>query len=142
MLAEGILRHETTTWLRRSGWTDHFNGRDLGEIHLCSRMPGPEDESLQRLSANMDQLFFGRCIDGLKSMPLMTRLLLASPHPMDAHSVPFAPLQERTSMQRNLVYWKRFLYYCLNVLPLDEAALLEVHGFRFTDAQRASLSRL
>lgn len=41
----------------------------------------------------MDRLFFGRCIDGLKSMPLMTRLLLASPHQLDGHSRPFGPLQ-------------------------------------------------
>ncbi|KAH8645554.1 hypothetical protein BGZ61DRAFT_542703, partial [Ilyonectria robusta] len=88
VLAEGILRHETTTWLRRSGWTAHFNGRDLHRIHLCSRMPGPEDDVLQRLTANLDHLFFERCVDGLKSMPLMTRLLLASPHPHDAHSRP------------------------------------------------------
>ncbi|KAL2207014.1 hypothetical protein CC79DRAFT_1332834 [Sarocladium strictum] len=69
-------------------------------------------------------------------MPLMTRLLLASPHPKDAHSRPFGPLQEKTSMDRYVTYWKRFLCYCLRVLPLDEATLLERHGFQFTPGQR------
>ena len=45
-------------------------------------------------------------------------------------------------MDRNLTYWKRFLYYCLNVRQLDEAALLERHGFSFTSAQRRSLEQL
>ncbi|KAJ4175510.1 hypothetical protein NW759_017678 [Fusarium solani] len=75
-------------------------------------------------------------------MPLMTRLLLASPHPHDAHSRPFGPLQEKTSMDRYLVYVKRFLCYCLNVLSLEEDALFAEHGFRFTHAQRASLEQL
>jgi hypothetical protein len=79
-------------------------------------MPGREDDELRRMAAALDRLFFNHCIDGLKSMPLMTRLLLASPHHQDAHSRPFGPLQEKTSMDRNLTYWKRFLYYCLNVL--------------------------
>ncbi|KAH6871715.1 hypothetical protein B0T10DRAFT_450202 [Thelonectria olida] len=75
-------------------------------------------------------------------MPLMTRLLLASPHQHDARSRPFGSLQEQTCMNRYLVYWKRFLCYCLNALTLDEAALFNTHGFRFTSAQRASLEQL
>jgi hypothetical protein len=97
-------------------------------------MPGREDDELRRMVTALDRLFFNHCIDGLKSMPLMTRLLLASPHYQDAHNRPFRPLQEKTSMDRNLTYWKRFLYYYLNVLQLDEAALLERHGFNFTSA--------
>jgi superfamily II DNA helicase RecQ len=142
VLADGILRHETTNWLKRSGWLAHFHGRDLGEIYASSRMPGRDDDELRRLTAAMDRLFFGRCIDGLKSMPLMARLLLASPHHEDAHSRPFGPLQEKTSMDRYLVYCKRFLCYCLNVLHLDESTLLEGHGFRFTSEQRTGLERL
>jgi hypothetical protein len=102
-------------------------------------MPGREDDELRRMAAVLDRLFFSRCIDGLKSMPLMTRLLLASPHHQDTHGRPFGPLQEKTSMDRYLVYWKRFFCYCLNVLQLDEAALLEKHGFSFTGVQRRSL---
>lgn len=37
-------------------------------------------------------------LDHLKSMPSMSRLLLASPHLKDAHSKPFGPLQEKASM--------------------------------------------
>ncbi|UPL04093.1 hypothetical protein LCI18_015027 [Fusarium solani-melongenae] len=105
-------------------------------------MPSRDDDELRRMSAALDRLFFDRCIGGLKSMPLMTCLLLASPHPHDAHSRPFGPLQEKTSMDRYLVYVKRFLCYCLNVLSLGEDALLAEHGFRFTHAQRASLEQL
>ena len=90
----------------------------------------------------MDRLFFRRCIAGLKSMPLMTRLLLASPHHQDAHSRPFGPLQEKTSIDRNLIYWTRFLYYCLKVVHLDEAELAEQHGFAFAPRQRERLEDL
>lgn len=105
-------------------------------------MPGREDDTLQRLNAAVDRVFFGQCIDGLKSMPLMTRLLLASPHPHDAHSRSFSPLQEKTSIDRYLVYFKRFLCYCLNVLPLDEDRLLAEHSLRFTPSQRSALEDL
>ena len=94
------------------------------------------------MAAALDRLFFSRCINGLKSMPLVTRLLLASPYYQDAHSRPFGSLKERMSMDWNLTYWKRFLCYCLNVLRLDEAALLERYGFNFTSVQRRSLEQL
>ena len=45
-------------------------------------------------------------------------------------------------MDRYLVYWKRFLCYYLNVLQLDEAALLEKHGFSFTSVQRRTFEQL
>jgi hypothetical protein len=82
---EGILRHETTNWLKRTGWSAHFTGKNLIDIQACSKMPGRGnegyDEQLRHMSGALDRLFFDRCIGGLKSMPLMTRLLLASPHP-------------------------------------------------------------
>ncbi|KAL5604001.1 hypothetical protein FOVSG1_006751 [Fusarium oxysporum f. sp. vasinfectum] len=146
VMDEGILRHETTNWLKRTGWSAHFTGRNLMDIQACSKMPGRgnegNDEVLRHMNEALDRLFFDRCIGGLKSMPLMTRLLLASPHPHDAHSRPFGPLQEKTSMDRYLGYIKRFLCYCLNVLPLEEEVLLADHGFRFTLEQRANLEKL
>ncbi|RFU71790.1 recq family helicase, partial [Trichoderma arundinaceum] len=142
ILADGAAKHEITNWLKRSGWTAHFINRNLREIYLCSRLPGPEDDRLRRLLAAVDRMFFDRCIGGLKSMPLMARLLLASPHPKDAHSRPFGPLQEKTSMDRYLAYWKRFLCYCLNVLPLESDTLLEKHGFSFTSDRRRGLETL
>ena len=105
-------------------------------------MPGRDDDELRWIATALDRLFFDRCISGLKSMPLMTRLLLASPHPHDTHSQPFRPLQEKTSIDRYLVYMKRFLCYCLNVLSLEEDMLFTKHGFRFMYAQRASLELL
>lgn len=120
----------------------YFKERDLAEVYTCSCMPGREEDKLWRMAAALDRLFFSRCIDGLKSMPLMTWLLLASPHHQDAHSRPFEPLQEKTSMDRNLTYWKRFLCYCLNVLQLDEVELLEKYRFSFTSVQRRSLEQL
>ena len=92
VLADRADKHETTNWLRRAGWTAHFKERDLSEIYICGRMPSREDDKLRRMAAAMNRLFFCRCIDGLKSMPLMTRLLLASPHHQDAYSRPFGPL--------------------------------------------------
>ncbi|RGP59552.1 recq family [Fusarium longipes] len=146
VIDKGILRHETTNWLKRTGWSAHFTGRNLVDIYACSKMPGRgnegNDEVLRHMNKALDRLFFDRCIGGLKSMPLMTRLLLASPHPHDAHSRPFGPLQEKTSIDRYLGYIKRFLCYCLNVLSLEEEVLLADHGFRFTPAQRASLETL
>ena len=143
VFAGGVKKHETTNWLRRTQWSEHFEGRNLVDIVSCSRVPGRQiTGELGRLSAALDRLFFNRCIGGLKTMPLMTRLLLASPHHNDAHSRPFGPLQEKSSMERNLLYWKRLLYYCINVRHLDEGELWRRHGFRFTLGQRESLTLL
>ena len=142
VLAKGTLKHETTNWLKRSGWPAHFEGRDLSEIYLCSQMPGKNSKELRRMNAAIDRLFFSRCIDGIKNLPLMMRLLLASPHYQDAHSRPFGPLQEKASMDRNVAYWKRFFCYCLNVLELDDSRLVERHGFTFTTPQRRGLEQL
>lgn len=142
VLADGASKHETTNWLKRAGWTTHLTGKDLIMIHSCSRMPGRGDDALQRMKTAMDRVFFRRCVGGLRSMPLMTRLLLASPHQQDAHSRPFGPLQEKTSMDRYLTYWTRFLCYCLNVLSLSEADLFDQHGFRFLPRQRERLNHL
>ena len=116
VLAEGLDKHETTNWLKRVAWRVYFKERDLAEIYAYSRMPGREDNELRRMATALDRLFFNYCIDSLKSISLITRLLLASPYYQDAHSRPFGPLQEKISMDRNLTYWKRFLYYCLNIL--------------------------
>jgi hypothetical protein len=136
VLAEGALKHETTNWLKRTQWLTHFRGKDLVKIHKCSRMPGREDDAdLKRMVDAIDRLFFDRCISGLQSMPLMTRLLLASPHHKDAYSRLFGPLQDKASMDQYLIYWRRFLCYSFRVMGLDEAELLEQHGFRFALGQ-------
>ncbi|KAL6689685.1 hypothetical protein J3F84DRAFT_406238 [Trichoderma pleuroticola] len=80
-------------------------------------MPGLKDNRLQRLVAAVNQMFFSRCIANLKSMPLIARLLLASPYLKDAYSRPFRLL---------------FLCYCINVLSLESDTLLEKHSFSFT----------
>ncbi|GKU16177.1 unnamed protein product, partial [Fusarium langsethiae] len=60
VMEEGILRHETTNWLKRTGWPAHFSGRNLADIQARSRMPGRDDHELQRMVAVLDRLFFDR----------------------------------------------------------------------------------
>ena len=143
MLEESISKHEITNWLRRTGWIDHFRGRNLSRIYAASRMPQPEDDpGLEVLVRALDGVFFRRCIAGLQDMPLIGRLFLASPYLQDTHSRPFGPLQERASMDWYLGYSKRFLCYCMRALPLDAAELASQHAFSFTSAQRGRLERL
>ncbi|KAG6027663.1 hypothetical protein E4U40_001446 [Claviceps sp. LM458 group G5] len=133
----------TIDWLNRTGWTEHYStDRDLAWLYTYSRMPTAEDAELQRAVAAIDRMFFDRCIEGLKTLPLMTRLMLASPHRNDADLKPFGPLQDKAKMDRYVSYWKRFICYCLRVLPLDEPTLLNKQGFAFTKEQRASLEGL
>jgi gluconate kinase len=86
VLSEGLDKHETMNWLKRATWRAHFKERDLAKVYACSRMSRREDDELRRMAAALDRLFFNRYIDSLKSMPLMTRLLLASPYHQDAHN--------------------------------------------------------
>jgi hypothetical protein len=142
VLAEGILKHETTNWLKRTGWPDHFQDKDLDGIYASSKMPCPEDSELQRLVDIVDNLFFDRCMKSIKALPLITRLWLASPHLADAHSRPFGPLQEKTSMHRYFTYWKRFLCYCMRVMQLSCSESLKQHNLRFTEPQTAMMQSL
>ncbi|KAG6237706.1 hypothetical protein E4U25_002430 [Claviceps purpurea] len=141
---EAIVAAERATydWLDRTGWTKrYFTDRAL--TRLYSQMPTAEDSAeLQRAVAAIDRMFFDRCIEGLKTLPLMTRLMLANPHRNDADLEPFGPLQDKAKMDRYVSYWKRFICYCLRVLPLDEPTLLKEQGFAFTKEQRASLEGL
>ncbi|KAG5917013.1 hypothetical protein E4U61_003116 [Claviceps capensis] len=143
---EAIIAAEraTTDWLYRTGWTErYFMDRDLTRLYTYSRMPTAEDSAeLQRAVAAIDRMFFDRCIEGLQTLPLMARLMLASPHRNDADLEPFGPLQDKAKMDRYVSYWKRFICYCLRVLPLDEPTLLKEQGFAFTKEQRASLEGL
>ncbi|KAH6983607.1 hypothetical protein BKA56DRAFT_483196 [Ilyonectria sp. MPI-CAGE-AT-0026] len=106
-------------------------------------MPQPEDEpGLELLVKALDSVFFRGCVAGLQQMPLIGRLFLASPYPEDPHSRPFGPLQEKASIDRYLGYSKRFLCYCMRVLPLGADDLIKQHAFSFTPAQRGQLEGL
>ncbi|KAG5947587.1 hypothetical protein E4U60_002935 [Claviceps pazoutovae] len=130
---EAVIAAEraTTDWLNRTCWTErYFMDRDLTGLYTYSRMPTAEDSAeLQRAK-------------GFKTLPLMARLMLASPHRNDVDLEPFGPLQDKAKMDRYVSYWKRFICYCLRVLPLDEPTLLKEQGFAFTKEQRASLEGL
>jgi hypothetical protein len=69
-------QHETSNWLKRTGWRAHFQEWNLEPIAACSRIPANKKNhnELHRLCAALDSLFFDRCITGPKTMPLMTRL--------------------------------------------------------------------
>ncbi|KAG6078868.1 hypothetical protein E4U15_004050 [Claviceps sp. LM218 group G6] len=134
----------TIDWLNRTGWAEHYSTvRDLTGLYTYSRMPTANDSAeLQRAVAAIDRMFFDRCIEGSKTLPLMTRLMFASPHRNDADLEPFGPLLDKAKMDRYVSYWKRFICYCLRVLHLDEPTLLKRQGFAFTKEQRASLEGL
>ncbi len=142
VLAKGVDKHKTTNQLKRAAWRTHFKERDLAKIYAYSRMPSQEDNEVRRIAATMNQLFFSRYIDSLKSMLLITQLLLASPYYNDAYSQPFGLLQEKASIDRNLIYQTRFFCYYLNVFYLDDVELFEKHSFRFIAAQRRNFERL
>ena len=142
VLAKGVDKHKTTNQLKRAAWQTHFKKRDLAKIYACSCIPGQEDDEVRRIATAINQLFFSYYINSLKSMLLMTRLLLASPYHNNAYSQLFGLLQEKASIDQNLIYQTRFFCYYLNVLYLDNIELFKKHGFCFTAAQRRNLKRL
>ncbi|SCV61242.1 uncharacterized protein FFFS_15811 [Fusarium fujikuroi] len=142
-LDAGELRHETSNWLNRTEWRIHTEGKDLRVMHESSRMPDRAgDRALKRLVDETSKLFFNRCIGGLRSMPLMMRSYLASPHPHDMDSRPFARLQEQASMEKYIGYMQRFLTYCLTIPYHTPGEVLDKFGARFTSRQVASLDQL
>ncbi|KAI1067943.1 hypothetical protein LB507_004187, partial [Fusarium sp. FIESC RH6] len=107
-----------------------------------AKIPSRNNNKLQQIVTILDQLFFNQYISRLKSIPLITRLLLTSPHPHNAHSRPFSTLQKKTSIDQYLIYVKRFLYYYFNILSLEENILFTIHSFHFTHTQQIRLKEL
>jgi len=72
---------------------------------------------LGRNNYGLNCLDLGRSLISLRSKPLMTGLLLTSPHPQDAHSWPFC--RTKTSIDCYFMCWKYVSCYCMNFLPLE-----------------------
>ena len=142
MLADGRAKHKTTNQLKRAQQITYFKRKNLCEISTYNRLPDRTETGRRRLVVIINLMFFNRYITSLKTMPLMTRLLLASLHQHDAHNRPFGPLQEQASMDRYLTYQMRFLCYYINVIRLPEDELINKHRVKFTAEQIERLIQL
>ncbi|KAH7158277.1 hypothetical protein DER46DRAFT_508032, partial [Fusarium sp. MPI-SDFR-AT-0072] len=67
-------------------WLAYLEGKDLEMLYQSSKMPNCNNIGLKQLVNKTYKLFFTYCIGRLSSMPLMTRLYLASLYLNDAHS--------------------------------------------------------
>ena len=113
------LCDELTPWLVRTGWADHFRGKDIIMIAQASRLPDQDEEALKWM-VDAIVTMFDRCVRGLQTTHQETRRWLNSPKKSDPSPKPMGMLRSKATLERYVGYWKRFWCYCLRVVQLDD----------------------
>ncbi|KAI9824722.1 MAG: hypothetical protein M1832_001548 [Thelocarpon impressellum] len=140
MLDEAAAGSDQTGWWKRTGWTEHFSGRDIGVIAELAEPAGLEEEDLLKLGLAVDGLV-ERAVAGVETLPHELRRWLKSPRAGEAGPKPLQRLQNKNSQDRYAGYWKQLLCYNIRLLrrPREEQ---DAHGASWSTEQREQLDRL
>ncbi|KAL3596012.1 hypothetical protein FPOAC2_10382 [Fusarium poae] len=136
--AHPMQGQETRNWFRRTGWVEHFDGRDLQALHAASMMPRSCENELRRMVRALDRLFLAMVT---ANVPGEASQLVVGASIDDVHDIPSAAMNDSTGMDRHLTLMQRFLCYCLRLLDLEQDALRTGYGLVLTQDQRDSLER-
>ena len=140
VLADTIQKHEMTNWLNYTGWPALFRNKDIKKIAHTSWIPGHNETELKRICKLIDNLF-DRYINGLRILPREIRRWLRSVKKSNPDSRPLGPLQNKTSQDWYVSYWKWFICYCLRLVEKGEQEVM-AHSIRFQGDQRQQLEAL
>ena len=87
-----IAKQDRTGWYARTGWPQHFAGRNLVHIARTSRLPDRHEVVLVELVRMFNEVWWG-AINGLSALSQETRRWLRSPKASDPDVRPLARLQ-------------------------------------------------
>ncbi|OLL24154.1 ATP-dependent DNA helicase tlh1, partial [Neolecta irregularis DAH-3] len=137
VLTDGTHKQDTNAWFQYTGWAEYFKNKNIIHISHMSRIPDREEVKLKLASKLMDDMF-DQCIDILKTLPKELCRWLRSTKKADPDMRPLAPLQDKTSQNRYVAYWKRFIYYCLRLVDEGDKEIV-LHGIHFDALQKNQL---
>lgn len=135
---------ETTPWLNRVGWLEHFQGLKLTDVCEPGLLPASKDSRPNSLALKMVcravKEAHKRCIRTFGGADLEIRQWMKSPELLKMSMKPFNIVQKNAS-DRYVGYWQRFMIYCLRVLRL-EGEERDMHGLALTESQQALLAQM
>ena len=123
-----VAKTDKTGWFKRTGWLEHFAGRNL--IHLAhqTRLPDHGEVKLQR-AAKLVELLVERSVRGLSTLAQETRRWLKSAKRQEVDQRPMARLQNPESQARYARYMVKFVCYVLRFMAeADAEARLDAQG--------------
>ena len=143
----GGIDHDST-WINKTGWAKHFQGRDLKRIYQLGLGPKSkavrrgmrdgaereEQETLARLIESFDREM-SRCVGRLERVPNETLRWLNSINPETPVGQPFKLKEHESSNEKYWAYGGRYLCHCWRVWKLGRDKAQTEVGIRFTDEQ-------
>ena len=137
---EDRLKLDNTPWLRKSGWHRRFAGKDLLAIADFGNKPTKDEGTLRVICESVDRVF-ARCKDNVADCQAdgwdLLLSWLKSSKKDDYAPDPFSVYYEKSTHEKYVDYWKRFLCYCLRLLDEDDQL-----GAEFTHRQLQGLQEL
>jgi hypothetical protein len=140
---QNILQ-ELSPWLRRTGWTKRFDGRNMKDLNdlLIEPKRGPEaPENPNKLRYVWESVgrVIGRCWDGVtdcweRDWKLILHWL-ASVNKAEADSAPFSIYTDRKTRERYTRHWQQFMMFVLR--GLDDPN--HRYGIEYTREQKTAL---
>ena len=87
---------DKTGWFNRTGWPEHFAGRNRTYVALAAKLPSTEEKKL-KLAVELVEKLIEQCVAGLQSLPRETRRWLKSAQASEIDQRPLARLQNPES---------------------------------------------
>jgi hypothetical protein len=137
---EDLVKSDNTPWLRKCGWPGRFAGKDLQAIAGLGKKPTKEEGTLREICRSTDRVF-GGCKKSIADCQadgwdLLLSWLNSSKKDVYAPD-PFSIYYEKSTHEKYIDYWKRFICYCLRLLDEENQ-----HGTEFTQEQMQGLQDL
>jgi len=133
-----VAKTDKTGWFKRTGWLEHFAGRNL--IHLAhqARLPDRDEMKLQR-AAKLVELLVEQSVQGLSTLGRETRRWLRSAKRQEVDQRPLARLQNPESQARYAGYMVKFVCYFLRIIAdADQRLAQEESKSRSSNRNRGS----
>ena len=129
-----------TPWLRRTGWTKTFEGRNMKELVELTEKPEHGEPGLL-LIWNAIKRVIQKCFDGVndcwnRNWSLILFWLISTKRTEDS-SKPFRMHFKDSTISRYASYWQQFFMFCLRSLQDPDK-----YGIQLQETQRDGLNEL
>ena len=121
-------------WLRRTGWTRTFRGKDMKKLSELMEKPATGEPSLLMIWNSIERVI-QKSYDGVKDCWdrnwILIPFWLVSGQKNEESSKPFRTYYAESTTARYTSYWQQFIMFCVRVSLLD----LDEFGVQFTLSQ-------
>ena len=130
-----------TPWLRRTGWTRTFRGKDMKKLTELMEKPAVGEPQLLMIWESVERVI-KKSYEGVKDCWdrnwILIPFWLVSGQKNEESTKPFRTYYSESTVTRYTSYWQQFITFCIRVSLLD----LEEFGVQFTSSQMDSIRDL